>query len=118
MPSAEVDILDSKGVKIRARTQLDTCATANFMTFRLIKRLRLLLVKGSFSIGALNNLSTTVNGMGSVTFKSIHGSYEGTLHFLVVLQITDAVSNHTVPREQFSIPHGMRLADPNFHQPL
>ena len=57
----------------------------------LVQKLQLSLSRCYFSVGALNNLTTTVNGTVSITFKSVYNEYKRTLNFLVVPNITDCL---------------------------
>ena len=68
-------------------------------------------------VNALNNLTTSVNSMVSITFKSIYNEYKRSLKFLTVSNITDLVPGETIPRDQIKIPKNIKLADPNFHKP-
>ena len=117
MTSAIVEVFDIKDNRIRARILLDTCSTANFVTINLVKRLQLPLSRCSFSVGALNDLTTTVNGMVFITFKSVYNEYKRTLNFLVVPNITNLVPNEVILRQHLKIPKNILLADPNFHMP-
>lgn len=65
----------------------------------------------------MNNLSTTVNSMVKMTFKSMHNEFKKTLDFLIVPNIANLIPNEKIPRERFHIPKGILLADPDFHIP-
>lgn len=117
MTSAMVETYDNKNNSYLVRALLDTCATANFVTTKLAKKLQLPTSKCHISISALNNLSTTVNNITSIKFKSTHNNYTRTLNFLIVPKIVDFVPSELIPRNLINIPHNIKLADPNFHKP-
>ena len=117
MTSAMVEVFDFKNKRIQARILLDTCASTNFVTANLVKKLQLPKIKCHIMVNALNNLTTTVNSMVSITFKSIYNEYKRSLKFLIVSNITDLVPGETIPRDQIKIPKNIKLADPDFHKP-
>ncbi|XP_033212242.1 uncharacterized protein LOC117169843 [Belonocnema kinseyi] len=96
---------------------VDTCATAKFTTIDLVNKLQLTPSKCCFSVGALDHLTTTVNVMVSITFKSVYNEHKRTLNFLIVPNISDFVPNQLIPRERIRNPKNISLADPKFQVP-
>ncbi|XP_033229621.1 uncharacterized protein LOC117181163 [Belonocnema kinseyi] len=117
MTSASVRAIDKSGNHITCKALLHTCSTTNFITERLMKRLKLPKTRCSLTIGAMNELNTTAKYFAKVTIKSINSEYERTLLFFIVPIIADAVPGKSVSRERFNIPKNIKLADPEFYKP-
>ena len=117
MTSAVVNTFDCKNNQIKTRILLDTCASANFVTNNLVEKLKLKKKKCCIAIGALNDLSTTVNSIVTITFQSLYNDYKRSLNFLVVPKIIDLIPAYPISREKIKIPPKIQLADPNFHKP-
>lgn len=117
MVTASVRLKNLSGEFIHCRALLDTCATAHFITEKLVKRLSLTTSSCSLPITVMNGLSTVSSGVVKCTFYSLHSNYSQNLFFLVVPKITDPVPDEVFPRELFDFPKNIKLADPSFHLP-
>ena len=117
MMSAKVLVRDINGSFVEARALLETCATANFMTLDLIKRLRLPTRSCSIPIEAINDMHTTTTHCVNAKFKSLHSDFNKQLTFLTVPKIASVTPEEVFPRESIGIPQNIRLADPQFHLP-
>ena len=117
MTSALVKVTDNYGLQITCKTLLDTCSTANFITKKLVNQLKVHKTQCSLTIGAMNDLSTTVDYYTELTIQSMHSDYKKSLIFFIVPKITDLVPGEIVQREKLQIPKNLKLADPYFYKP-
>lgn len=115
--SAIVYIRDCKRNLIKVRALLDTCATANFTSESIAKRLGLHVIAHSLPIGAINTISTESRGLVKITIQSTIDSFCKELTCLTIPIITDLIPSEIFPRESIKIPSNIRLADPEFHLP-
>ncbi|XP_066596575.1 uncharacterized protein [Prorops nasuta] len=88
--TAEVQLRDKEGNFIRCRALLDTCATANFLTENMARKLKLQIESCNLTVSAIDDIKTAANGL---------------------------IPNDIFPRENIKIPSNLRLADPKFHLP-
>ena len=116
MTSAMVEVFDSRGSTHKARILLDTCASANFITESLVKKLNLEKTKTSLYISALNNLQTTANFLVKITIKSMYSNFRD-LTLFSVPKITDLCPQEYISKEKLDIPTNLQLADPKFYEP-
>ena len=117
MTSALVNIYNVKNELILGRALLDTCSSANFVTEKFVKQLRIKKEKCSIPVGTLDKLSTVTKYVVKLTFKSIHNAFEKTITCLTVPEISKFVPNEFVKRDNLKIPKNLQLADPNFNKP-
>ncbi|XP_036147416.1 uncharacterized protein LOC118647173 [Monomorium pharaonis] len=117
MMSAMIRVKNSQGEFRQCRALLDTCASAHFMTERLVRELQLSTSPCSITIGAIDEMNTSARGMVEASFRSIHSEYQKTLTFLIIPKIAENVPNTMFPRGSIHIPANIKLADPQFHLP-
>ncbi|XP_011882321.1 PREDICTED: uncharacterized protein LOC105570019, partial [Vollenhovia emeryi] len=95
----------------------DTCATANFISESVVKRLGLPVTARSSSVGAINATHTESKGLVRITIQSTIDGFSKELTCLTIPTITDLVPSEVFPRKSITIPSNVRLADPEFHLP-
>jgi len=117
LTSASIYIRDHKRNTLRCRALLDTCATANFLTESVVKRLGIPVVEQSIPICSINATSTHSKGMVQITIQSIYDKFCKILTCLTVPTIMDTIPAEIFPRSSIKIPSNIRLADPEFHLP-
>jgi len=117
MTSASVYIRDRENKRIRCRALLDTCATANFISEAMVKRLKARVVEHLLPVGAINEMNTVSRGMVRITIQSIHDNFYKELTCLTIPNITSLVPSEVFPRDSINLPLNIRLADPEFHLP-
>jgi len=117
LTSAVVYIQDCKGDFMKCRALLDTCATANFITENIVKRLGIPTITHTSTIGAINNTTTESKGIVQITIQSTHNDFRRNLTCLTVPTIASSIPSETFPRELITIPSNIKLADPEFHLP-
>lgn len=110
-------VRNRKGKLVKCRALLDTCATANFASESVIRRLDLHVVAHSTPIGAINSTHTVSNGVVQITIQSVHDNFRKGLTCLTIPTITDIIPSEIFPRNSIKIPANIKLADPEFHLP-
>ncbi|XP_066596496.1 uncharacterized protein [Prorops nasuta] len=115
--TAEVKLVNFTGKLISCRALMDTCATANFLTEDMARKLNLRVEACEFTINAIDNIRTTAKGIAKITFQSIHGQFRKSLTCLIVPHISGFIPNDVFPREDVRVPSNIKLADPQFHLP-
>lgn len=116
MTSALVYIRDRRGL-IKCRALLDTCATANFISESIVKRLDIHVVAHSLPIGAINSINTESRGVVQITVQSTRDDFSKELTCLTIPAIADLIPSEIFPRNSIKLPSNIRLADPEFHLP-
>ncbi|XP_063989949.1 uncharacterized protein LOC135169143 [Diachasmimorpha longicaudata] len=115
--SAMVDILDQNKRPIKCRVLLDTASTANFITERLAEQLKLPKLKYSVPVSALNGLATHTRHLITATIQSTNKKYETEVQCLTIPVISHLIPTQPIPRNIFSLPSKIQLADPEFFKP-
>ncbi|XP_011874772.1 PREDICTED: uncharacterized protein LOC105565849, partial [Vollenhovia emeryi] len=117
LASAIVYVPDGKRKFVRCRALLDTCATANFISDSVVKRLGVRSIPQSIPVGAINAMSSISQGTVQITIHSTQNSFSRKLTCLTLPTIADLVPSETFPRDTIKFPTNVKLADPEFHLP-
>ncbi|XP_011859008.1 PREDICTED: uncharacterized protein LOC105556521 [Vollenhovia emeryi] len=117
MTTATIFIRDRELKLIKCRALLDTCATANFISEGLARRLRLPITTCALPVGAINSMNTISKGVIRITIQSLHSEFRKDLQCLTIPVISDLVPSEIFPRDSITIPSNIKLADPEFHLP-
>lgn len=117
MTTATIFIQDRDHQLIKCRALLDTCASANFISENLAKRLKLHRTACAIPIGAINSISTMSRCAVQITIQSLHNEFRKVLWCLSISTIANLVPSEIFPRESVKIPPNIKLADPEFHLP-
>ncbi|XP_011859379.1 PREDICTED: uncharacterized protein LOC105556878 [Vollenhovia emeryi] len=117
LTSALIYIHDREHKRIKCRALLDTCATANFISESIVKRLKLSVIKHSLPIGAIGTLKTESRGVIQITIQSMRDEFRKNLICLTIPTIADSIPAEVFPRGSVKIPANIKLADPEFHLP-
>lgn len=88
------------------------CATANFISEFIVKRLGVHTVTQSVPI---NTMSSESKGVVQIMIQSTPNNYCKTLTCLTLPAITDLIPTEIFPRDTIKIPSNVKLADPEFH---
>lgn len=110
-------IRDNKHNLIKCRALLDTCATANFISNSIVKRLGVRTVTQSIPISAINAMSSESKGVLQIMIQSTQSNYCKSLKCLTLPAIADLIPSEIFPRDTIKIPANIKLADPEFHLP-
>jgi len=111
------DAKDDRHNKIRCRALLDTCATANFISESIVRRLKLRVAGRASTVGTINGMNTVSKGAVRITIQSLHNDFRKILTCLTIPTITDLRPSEVFPRDGLRLPSNIRLADPDFHLP-
>jgi len=118
LTSASIYIRDHKRNALKCRALLDTCATANFITESVVKRLGIPVVKQSILIGSINATNTHSKGMVQITIQSMYDKFCKILTCLTMPTIMDSIPAKIFPQSSIKIPSNIKLAEiPKFHLP-
>ena len=101
----------------RCCTLLDTCASKNFISEGLAKKLQLSKKRCHIPIGAINNTSTVAKYCITATIRSQSGNYVRSLPFIIIPTISDFIPEELINRRNLKIQRNIKLADPTFHRP-
>ncbi|XP_063991170.1 uncharacterized protein LOC135169801 [Diachasmimorpha longicaudata] len=115
--SAMVNILDQNKQPMKFRVLLDTASTANFITESLAQRLKVPKIKYSVPVGALNDLATCTKHLITATIQSTNGKCETNVQCLTIPVISHLIPTQPIPRDVFTLPSNIQLADPDFYKP-
>ncbi|XP_072757735.1 uncharacterized protein [Anoplolepis gracilipes] len=102
---------------IKCRTLLDTCATANFISEKFAKSLRLPITPYTSTVSAINSTNTASRGITSIVIQSLHNEYRKRLICLSIPTIANLVPAEIFPRHLIKMLSNIKLADPEFHIP-
>lgn len=117
LTSALVFIIDNKQKFIKCRVLLDTCASANFISETIVKRLGLPIIAHSSSVDTIGNTNTRTKGLVQITVRSMRDTFTKKLTCLIVPTISNFIPSDTFPRNSIEIPANIKLADPEFYLP-
>lgn len=117
LATAVVYIADAKGNWTRCRALLDNASQLNFITKKIATKLRLKCVSANTPVVTLNNTRNSISESTRCTFHSLYNNLNYTANYSIVQQITVDLPQIQVQREEFKIPAGINLADPDFNIP-
>ncbi|XP_011700862.1 PREDICTED: uncharacterized protein LOC105457721 [Wasmannia auropunctata] len=102
---------------VKCRALLDTGATANFISERIVKQLNAPVIPHATPVGAINAMHTYSKGMVRITVQSMRNDFHKEIACLIMPTITDLVPSEAFPRSSIKVPPNVKLADPEFHLP-
>jgi len=115
--SAIIYVENNTSDVIKCRALLDTCATANFISESLVKRLRLSVKKQRTTISMINSLHTASKGIVEIIIRSTCTEFSKELTCIVIPTIVNLMPSEIISRKNINIPPNIKLADPKFHLP-
>lgn len=115
LPTAIVYIYDASGNKHEARAYLDSCSQANLITTDLCKRLSL-SKGGQGTLSGIEHFHTPVQKT-TVKIQSRTTDFNKIITCLVLDEIDSSTPSSLFKSTDFNIPHGIKLADPEFDRP-
>lgn len=119
MTTATIFVQDRDLNMIKCRALLDTCTTANFISERLARYLKLPITSCALPVGAINSMNTVSKGVIQITIQSLHNEFRKNLLCLSIPTISDLVPSE-ISRDITSnkiLHSNINLADPEFHLP-
>ena len=94
-----------------------TSSQPHVITDKFANKIGLEKISVDISLHAVNELSTNVRYTTTATFRSRYTNLEHNLSLFVVSQIGAMMPTLPINRNSFKVPHGLVLADPEFHKP-
>lgn len=91
LTSALIYIHDRKHTLIKCRALLDTCATANFISESIVRRLDLPVTKHTLPIGTIGTMSTESRGIVQITIQAIRDGFQKNLTCLTIPTISNLI---------------------------
>ncbi|XP_065365533.1 uncharacterized protein LOC135958562 [Calliphora vicina] len=117
LPTAIIFVKDSFGCLQPFRALLDSCSEVNLITQEAANRLRLKQSKSTHEISGVSDIRTQLKYMVKATIKSRVSDFEWTTCFLVAKFISSQHPSEQIDAENWNIPNGIELADPQFYIP-
>uniref|UniRef100_A0A1Y1L369 Integrase catalytic domain-containing protein n=2 Tax=Photinus pyralis TaxID=7054 RepID=A0A1Y1L369_PHOPY len=116
LSTALVYIKDALGNFHKIRALLDSASQSCFITDDVCKKLKLKETAVNISVVGMGKGSLNVTNKVTVSFKSCHNNFGGTLQCLIVDKITSALPTCSFDANAISIPANIRIADPEFNK--
>ncbi|KYM78113.1 hypothetical protein ALC53_11444 [Atta colombica] len=104
MTTTMIFVYDIEHNLVKCQALLDTCATANFISERLAKYLKLPISTCMLSIGTINSMNVMTKGF----FVSSFDQY-------TTMSTRNLVPPDLFQRDSVKIPHNVKLADSEFY---
>uniref|UniRef100_A0A2A4JM97 Uncharacterized protein n=1 Tax=Heliothis virescens TaxID=7102 RepID=A0A2A4JM97_HELVI len=117
LSTALIKVTGKDGQQYVTRAVLDSGSTSCLMTEKLYSQLGLTAETVNNSLLGINNSSSHINKMSSVSIKSLDGSYSNKITCFVLPLITSEIPSKHINLTKLQIPSNICLADPNFHSP-
>lgn len=117
LSTALIYVKNKRGEKIEAQIILDNGSQSNFMTTKFAKSLDLPSKKINVPVEGLNQLQTRIKESLNATIFSKQSNYNANLEFLILPRICDYLPSQFIDKQDVSIPHNIKLADPEFNKP-
>lgn len=117
LATAIVQVKDASGRWQLCRALLSSASRTNFVSFKLIERLRAKTFKKHIPIGGIAQALTEVNKAIILEISSRVTRYNKTLEFLILNNITSELPTAKINNETWNIPKELSLSDPDFNVP-
>lgn len=117
LSTAIVDIEDIYGVKHECRVLLDSASQSNFITEKMVQKIKLAKNKSYTSITGIGENQSKVSHSVNCTIHSRHNAYKVSLNCLVLPTITQDLPSVQFNASKWNIPKTLSLADVNFNTP-
>ncbi|XP_065084349.1 uncharacterized protein LOC135706631 [Ochlerotatus camptorhynchus] len=115
--TAVVQLFDKKSHPHPCRVLLDSGSQVNFVTEDMANRLGLPKKPANVSITGINALRTLARDKVTLKFKSRVSNFQASLECLVTPKVTGTIPSSKININNWDIPAGVVLADPEFHTP-
>lgn len=117
LSTARVEIEDANGNKHTCRVLLDPGSQSNIITEEMVRKLKLQCEKQNELISGINKAQTNIARTTTVKIRSMHVDFETLIDCLVLPSITERLPQVKINAKLICLPDGLKLADPNFHEP-
>ncbi|XP_070523065.1 uncharacterized protein [Cardiocondyla obscurior] len=117
LSTAIINVFDGNDQQKRARVLLDSGSQAHFMTKRFAKLLNLNMRPVNITVTGVGRMTAQSTCMTRVRLRSRTDSFESEIECIVTNGITEKIPASAIGRDAIKLPTGLKLADPQFHQP-
>lgn len=117
MGTAQILMLDSRGIWHQVRALLDSASQSCFITERLAQTLALKKQKINAPVSGISGIKTSIKFKAEATFKSRVELYQETTDFLIVSKIANETPSVKIDTSRWMIPCELQLADSSFCDP-
>ncbi|XP_011859671.1 PREDICTED: uncharacterized protein LOC105557115 [Vollenhovia emeryi] len=117
LSTAEIQVADAERKWQRCRVLLDPGSPSNLITAELVRKLSLKCKEECESISGINRSRMSAARKVTVKIRSMHSDYETNVDCLVLQSITEKIPQVKINVDAVSIPKGLLMADPRFHEP-
>ncbi|KAH8338912.1 hypothetical protein KR067_009337, partial [Drosophila pandora] len=118
LPTANILIRGRSGAFLPCRVLLDSGSQVHLISSRLASQLQLRRTKSCVAVAGLGGTEFATDGSSvNVCVKSRLTTYCANLEAVIVSHIADCQPSLKIDISKWKIPHGVALADPNFHRP-
>lgn len=117
LSTALIKLFDANNREHIARAVLDSGSTSCLITEKMFNKLNLPAEHINKSILGINSVSTKINKLCNLRFKSLDEQFENNIQCFVLPTITSCVPSRNIDLRNLNIPTDIMLADPNFHSP-
>ncbi|XP_062558135.1 uncharacterized protein LOC134223013 [Armigeres subalbatus] len=114
LATAVVIVEDDFGVKYHARALLDSGSESNFVSERLVQRMKVVRKKIDVSVLGIGQGITKVKHMVQAAIRSRISDFSRDMRFLVLSKVTANLPTTSINTERWVLPKGIELADPAF----
>lgn len=112
-----VTIIDRYGEPMRARALLDSGSQLNFMTKKLLRKLKLEWKRTSIDLLGIGNIKTETNKRTMVKIQSSNGNFNEQMEFYILNQVANQQPENYVDIRNWNLQDNIQLADPQFNKP-
>ncbi|XP_062557605.1 uncharacterized protein LOC134222468 [Armigeres subalbatus] len=116
LATAVVVVEDDIGTRFHARALLDSGSESNFVSERLIQRMKVSRNRVDVSIHGIGQGLTKVKHTVQMVIRARASTFSREMDFLVLPKVTVDLPTTTINTEGWTIPDGIQLADPAFFQ--
>ena len=115
LPTAIVNVRDSKGDLIPCRAALDSASKSNFRTAHLAKELNLPTKKCALPLQGFNNVSSNDELETNLEIHSCVKDFKSEANCIVLPTITGNLPSTNIQAKEWNLATDIQYADPNFN---
>lgn len=112
-----MQIKNANNELVKCKALLDSGAQSNFITLKLLGKLKLPTNPVNMQISGINQTMTNINKSVDTCVKSMHNNFETQFKCLVVPKVTENLPNNFIDKSTMYIPKNLKVADPTFNRP-
>ncbi|XP_070518864.1 uncharacterized protein [Cardiocondyla obscurior] len=117
LSTAIINVFDGDNQQKRARVLLDSGSQAHFITRKFARKLNLNMRPVNITVTGVGKMIAQSTCMTRLRLRSRTDSFESEIECIVTNGITEKIPASTIGRDIIKLPAGLKLADPQFHQP-